>query len=87
LTKQTQAVAPDAPVSRGFANLVALNGNGCTADPAIWTRDAQFNPGRPAHAMDLRNGATLEPNRLAWEWPFVTRQLAAGEQYYWYSNQ
>ncbi len=87
LTKQTQAVAPDAPASRGFANLVALNGNGCTADPAIWTRDAQYNPSRPAQAMDLRNGATLEPNRLSWEWPFVTRQLAAGEQYYWYSNQ
>ncbi len=87
LTKQTEAVAPDAPVSRGFANLIALNGNGCTADPAIWTRDAQYNPSRPAHAMDLRNGATLEPKGLIWEWPFVTRQLSAGEQYYWYSNQ
>ena len=87
LTKQTQAIAPDAPVSRGFTNLVALNGNGCTAHPAIWTRDAQYNPSRPAQAMDLRTGAILEPNRNAWEWPFVTRQLAAGEQYYWYSNQ
>lgn len=87
LTNQTQAVAPDAPVSKGFANLVALNGNGCTDHPAIWTRYAQTLPIRPAQAMDLRNGATLEPHRLAWEWPFVTRQLEPGEQYYWYSGQ
>lgn len=85
LTEQTQAVAPEVPASRGFANLIALNGNGCAESPSIFIND----PGMltPLRLMDLRNGTIRDHKRLAWDWLFMTRRLGAKEQYYWYPNQ
>jgi hypothetical protein len=84
LTKETQAVAPGLPESRGFANLIALNGNGCTESPSIFIK----NPGNfNLRLMDLRSGAIRDHKRTEWDWLFMTRPLNAEEQYYWYSNQ
>jgi len=82
LTKETQAVAPGLPASRGFANLIALNGNGCADSPSILIKD-----GNHVRAMDLRNGAIRDHKMYEWDWLFMNRPLDADEQYYWYSNQ
>jgi|GEM_PF-3597563 len=78
LIQHTRSVAPEIPVQRGFTNIVALNGNGCTTFPAMWLRNH--------NVLNLDDGVISSERRL-WDWLFAVRELEPGEQYYWYSGQ
>jgi hypothetical protein len=96
LTAQTEAVAPDSPLSQGFADIYC--GGDCN-DPFVWTSTPTGtywsiphppSSGPQYYIMDLTNGTTPGTNSPYLDaynsdnWIFLKRSLSQGEQYYWY---
>lgn len=90
LTAQTQAVAPDSPVSTGFANFTSNVYNGCST--LAWTRTPTgvvYSGFTGYYLFYLINGETPYSGyaRYPNEPPFLVflrRSLSQGEQYNWY---
>jgi hypothetical protein len=88
LVTQTQAVAPDSPVSDGFFNILQCDSY---YGYFVWTSTNQgsSNPNfySPYAVVDLSNGQIPAKNTYPYgelNWLFLTRSFAQGEQYYWY---
>jgi hypothetical protein len=93
LTAQTQAVAPDSPLSPGFTNFSYEYG---ACPHTVWTStftgsyysyNGQKYP--RYYVMDLDTGSTSVPSDLEisgmnWNLIFLKRSLSQGEQYFWY---
>ncbi|MBV9443596.1 MAG: hypothetical protein JO217_13010 [Acidobacteriaceae bacterium] len=101
LAAQTKAVAPDSPLSPGFADLIS--GCGSASCGFVWTSTPTGTYFSHAGAtftqyyvMRLDNGTTNVPNGSetagdpdpyygASNWIYLARSLVQGEQYFWYN--
>jgi hypothetical protein len=81
LTANTQSSNP--PTSSGFGNYLLndpLECNKLDVTPStVWTRDGNST-------LDLSSGHIVTPS-VSHNWILLDRQLATGEQYYWYTGQ
>jgi hypothetical protein len=89
LIGQSKAVTPDSPTSNGFFNVIACNDGGRYS--YVWTSTNQGSSApkySPYALMDMRNGSVPAKNTAPYEnygnWLMFARNLAQGEQYYWY---
>lgn len=99
LTAQTEAVAPDSPLSPGFANLLPDSpGYGCGSAGFVWTSTptGSYYSYNGVHypeyyVMRLDTGTTNVPSNYniaglnPRNWIFLKRSLGQGEQYFWYN--
>jgi hypothetical protein len=96
LIDQTKAVAPDYPLSPGLPN-VATAKQWCSGGPEAWTQTPTgktfslpgYQPGAIYFLFRVDTGAILTPGIIGaagyhFNWEYLVRELAQGEQYYWY---